>query len=352
MDHNTLHEVLDYHWQTRHVLRTVPYIESVPGIGKTEGILAWATARSIRPIVTLVQTQTPNDLVAYKFGDSDYLESAYNIGVPWEDIVGDENIAWFLDEFCLGLQIVQNTYLKLIHEHRIGDKKLGKNVMIVMAGNSIKHRAGSNLLSTPMSNRVTHYTMNLNNECVCDYFAKKYGDLATTMLAYLSVFPLMEDEFEKELKRSSVEGSNAVWASPRSMERALVRYLFAVKNNRTVPVEYYKSDIGLGRAIAFSGFLKLQAELPTYEKILENPQSTPMPIEHERKFAMIAMLVQKTTRANFPKLALFVQRMDVTQQILYLKMVQIKDPTIQHAVGFKEWIMVEEIRDAFRTYNV
>jgi hypothetical protein len=76
-----------------------------------------------------------------------------------------------------------------------------------------------------------------------------------------------------------------------------------------------------------------------------------MPAEHERRFAMVAMLVQKVTRANFYPVSLFLQRMDVTQQILFLKMVQIKDPSIQHAQGFREWVQKDEVRDAFRTYN-
>jgi hypothetical protein len=66
---------------------------------------------------------------------------------------------------------------------------------------------------------------------------------------------------------------------------------------------------------------------------------------------MVAMLVQKVTRANFYLVSLFLQRMDVTQQILFLKMVQIKDPSIQHAQGFREWVSKSEISDAFRTYN-
>lgn len=319
-----------------------------PGVGKTAMILQAAKKLNAQVIEWAGNSLQSTDLMATALGTEDWLVSQYNVNVPWEDIVHDERVVLFIDEATNMDEYMWKAMQKLIHQRTLGDKRLGPNVIIVLAGNRASDKAGSAVISSAVYNRVSWFDWVYDNDGFIEYLADRYE--VPVLCAYLSLKPLGESDFTDALKMLG-KSSFIQWASPRSVERLAMRMEFEhLKGGRLGMIEM-AGDVGLGRAGEISGFFNKVDKLPSLTSIIKDPKNAKLPTEVDLQFAMIAMLLQAMNVDNFPSLAEFVQRMDVSIQVLFLKLANARKvdgkPTgIKTLVQYKNWIARDEIVDA------
>ena len=322
----------------------------IPGVGKTAKIIQAAARHNARVIQLLGSALSPTDIVATSLGDDDLLRVQYNAEVPWESTVGDEKIVWFLDE-CTNMHAeVWKSFQKLIHERALGSKVLGPNVVIVLAGNRASDKAGSTTVSSAVYNRVTWREWDYNNAEFIEYLSDRYDTPVLT--AYFSLKEMGETDFTDALKMMG-KAPYVQWASPRSVERLAQRLSVASTMGVTLSVTDIAGDIGIGRAGEYVAFEDKVQHLPPLSKVLADPEHTQIPDKVDMQFAMLAMLVQKTDKDIFPQLATYVRRMDVSLQVLYLKLINKRKvdgkeiaPTIKILPAYRDWLADKAILEA------
>ena len=310
-----------------------------PGTGKTQKLLQYAKNRGYKCIQIVGSCLSPTDIAAPMPGKEGYLEFYFNNQIPWEDLVGDEKVLWFIDEATNIHPETWKSGQKLINERELMGKKLGKNVLIVLAMNRSTDKAGSGNLTSAVSNRISFYDMQYDNDEFLEYLEERYD--CPPLITYLTLKPLdPSGNFKTALGLPA--GEPMSWANPRTVERVAYRFH---KVGHEVTVEDMKADVGIGWATEFKGFLSIINELPNVEKITNNPKSVPVPDQVNKQYALTAMLSQYVNKDNITPFKEFMQRMDITLQLLFVRLLK-KKPELFVTKAYTDWIMSPQMQKA------
>lgn len=325
-----------------------------PGVGKTAKIIDAAKKVDARVWQMLGSALSPTDIVAMMpdVGEG-MLTPMFNSEVPWADSVGSERVVWFIDEATNIHSEVWKSFQKLIHERELFGKKLGENVVIVLAGNRASDKASSTNLSTAVANRVTWREWMYDNDEYVEYLADNYQN-AIALCAYITMKPLgipLADKLTDfgQALRSMGRGSYVAWASPRSVERVALRMeLTEQAGGRALTIEDMAGDIGQGRAVELYGFMQIAEELPTLEAILKDPDTLPLPAKIDHQYALLVMMVHRAEKANFVNVKTFVERFDIALQILFLKLLNRRKTEVISMREYAQYITSPAITKAMQ----
>lgn len=323
-----------------------------PGVGKTAimaqvakeiGAELWDSLNLAASTPMDIQIKIPN------IEDGTFTTLASD-DFPWEDSVGDRKIIFFMDEKTNASADVNKATQQFLISRRIGSKVLGKNVVVMLAGNRQTDKAGSGNLSTAVYNRVTwrnlEWTAN-HSEHAVDHLISKYRpspeamtptarDTLALIAGYFAHKPILEKDFTDALAKIGKD-PYIQWCSPRSLEALIAR--IAVNNWELLPIEDMAGDIGLGRATELTGFASLLGKLPKYEEVLADPKGAKLPGEPDAKYAMCAMLAVRVNEDDFEKVWEYVSRIsEVTMRVVFIKMSVKAHPELRGSVAIRNVI--------------
>lgn len=324
----------------------VPFLQSSPGLGKSSIMKAIARELNLKLIDHRLSTSAPEDLSGLpRFDDDGYAYFAPFAGIF--PVVGtklpiktpvkyDEHgkvlkpaeyyDGWlvFLDEFNSATKLVQAAAYKLILDKQVGQFDLHENCLLACAGNLSTDRALVNPLGTAMQSRVIHIEMVESfDEWLMDVALPQKYD--SRVIAYLSQYPSKLMDFRPDHQEKT-------FCCPRTWE--FVERLIRGKEVEKRKTGLYAGTITSGVAADFVEFTAVYATMPKVKDILDDPEGYMVPRDLSTKWATCASLLEHVDEDNLTKLAVYINRFDLTFRVLFFRSVMVNHKTLRHHPAF------------------
>jgi len=268
------------------------YTEGPPGVGKSEMWQQIADEEMMGFIDVRLAQMDPVDLRGLPKHKGDLTVWARPDFWPVEERDGERGIILF-DELGDCGKAMQSAAYQPILNGRVGPHILPKGWYRAAAGNSQKHRAGAQAMSTALANRFAHIEIEADVDCFREY-GHKIG-MNHLILGFI--------KFRPNLLHSMEGASLKAFPSPRSWHKA------SLVCDAPVELRYklVRGCVGEGAAGEFEAFMKTM-DLPDIEEILADPKKCRMPDQPAHKYALSAMLAQYATRSNIDKVMTYIRR--------------------------------------------
>ena len=316
----------------------------MPGIGKTAIIQQVCEELGVKYFGEMVLAScSPMDIMG-KIPDveNEVLSSYPNDDMPLDFIVGDEPCVWFIDEVTNATSDTLKALQQGLLSRKFGKHSLGKNVIIILAGNRQSDKAGSGVLSTAIYNRVTWRNLEWDaksSDIAVSYITDKYREdtpeaeeMIGLMMGYFAHVPMIEKDFTDALGKIGKEPF-VQWCSPRSLEALVGR--MAVNNWALPSITDMAGDIGMGRATELFGFAQLLGKLTKFEDLIKDPAKAKMPESIDAQYAMVGMLAARVKKDTFAPVWEYASRFNqITLKIVFLKMAMKVTPDIRNSPAY------------------
>ena len=336
MDINNIKESLNL--ITKH--GGVPYIQAAPGIGKSDSVKQFAQARA--KTLGLDFYEGPENYDPNSFGFIDLrlatIDSIDLGGLPLIDagaeftqftrspyIPAEGHGVLFLDELPQAKAGNQAAVSQLILDKRVGSHELGKNWVIVAAGNRQQDRASTHKMPTHIANRLTALDLEFSLSAFVDYMHT--ANTHEAAIAFAKFRPEVLESFKPD---------ESVNCTPRSF--------IAASNYIDAPDELQFSllsgTIGEGATAEFLGFVKIYMNLPSLEEFIAKPTSIKVPKEADILFATIQLLSHNATKDNITKISKFIDRLKDApeRQVSFWRAACVKNKDIAISKPFTDFI--------------
>lgn len=235
----------------------------------------------------------------------------------------------FLDEFNSGNKQTEAAGYKLILDKEVYKHKLHKNVRIVAAGNLNTDRAIVNTPSTATTSRLTHYRLRIDHEAWLDWANEHHID--HRIISFIKFKPSILHQFDPAT-------NELTFPCPRTWEFASK---IVLPKPTITPVTRVRlaGTIGEGAAIEFTTFTEIYKDLPTIEKILQDPKKgwTP-PTEISRQFAITTMLSHNAKEDNLDKIIIANDRLPMEFRVITFKDIYKRNPAFKKHPIITDWI--------------
>lgn len=187
----------------------------------------------------------------------------------------------FLDELPQSPPMVQAACLQLVLDRQLGEYKLPEGCDIVAAGNRQEDRAGTHRMITPMLNRFVHLQAEVSTDDWQAWALRNGVD--ARVRAFIGFKPGLLLAFDPKA---------AVLAFPTPRSWAFVSRCLPAATGPSDMLEIVKGCVGDGAACEFMAFVDLMGRMPDPQKILADPDNSPVPTgEPAVMYALVGALV-------------------------------------------------------------
>jgi len=189
----------------------------------------------------------------------------------------------FFDEMNLAPPSVQASAYQIINDRCMGDVKLGDNVIIVSAGNSLEDKANVYDMAKPLCNRFIHATLLPPDVDDWGNWANKHG-VDHRIIAYLQMKP-------DELFAFSPDSPENAFPTPRSWAKFVSPLIDGIDHNNKLFQKLVASAVGTGVAVTFTSWLRLQDTID-FNAILKNPKEIKKIDRIDMQFSLVAIICE------------------------------------------------------------
>lgn len=306
----------------------VPFLKSSPGLGKSSVVREIAKEYGLKVIDHRISTSAPTDLTGLpeiangraKFNPFD------TFPIHGIDEVPNGYNGWllFLDEFNSGSKATLAAAYKLVLDKEVGLHKLHPKVAIVCAGNKDTDRAITTNIGTALQSRLSTYNMVLDNdEFINHVMIKQQWD--DRVVAFLSSDDKAINDFRPDHQDES-------FCCPRTWEFVSNGIKGREISSKHLP--YIASKITPGVASNFLTFLEVYKDMPKLDDVLREPNSHPVPLAPNLRWATVSNFSSKVNKKNFLPLATYIQRFDMSFQVLFFRMTLPHKPELRELPEF------------------
>lgn len=315
----------------------VPFVRSSPGMGKSAIMKQVFQKNRLKMIDHRLSTSAPEDLTGLpRFTQDGRAEFApFTELFPIEGMeVPEDYDGWgiFLDEFNSAEEQVQAAAYKTILDRMTGQKKLHQYSVITAAGNLDTDRAMTNPIGTALQSRVVHLELELNFNHWRDDVAIPEG-YHPIILAFLS-------QYEKYLMDFRPDHNDKTFCCPRTWE--FVNRLVQVKGGefRKADAALYAGTITSGVAAQLISYAQIKDEILTYEDVMRDPIGANIPERTDAQWIISTLLADKANPENFDALTTFMDKMPMTNRVLFFRSSLKRNPNLRSHPGFARSALV------------
>jgi hypothetical protein len=316
----------------------VAMVKGSPGLGKSSIINAVAGEFGLMVIDLRLSQSDPTDLQGFPRINHETGKSGY---APMEtfplenDPIPTGYNGWmlFLDEANAADDGTLKASYKLI-DRMVGQGKLHKNVAIVCAGNLDTDGALVEESSTAMQSRLVHLRVRSDLEGFVEHATNAGFDYRIS--SFLRFKPSLLNNFDPN--KASLDET---FACERTWEFAS-KLLKNLDTNSFMALPLLAGTIGQGVAREFLAFLKVFGDLHTVDEILADPDNISVPIEPSTLYAMTGACGQNITAANADKMMRYIQRFPMEFQVVTLREITRRHPTLRHGAAIAKWIQTNK----------
>ncbi len=232
----------------------------------------------------------------------------------------------FFDEINLAPASVQAAAYQLVLDRRIDEYELPEGWDIIAAGNRTTDRSGVHAMSSALANRFVHldYTVDIDDWLG---WASKNGITDLTR-GYLRYRP-------SNLTTDKIEPGMRAFATPRTW--AFADQIANSGLEAHVELETLAGIVGQGIATEYMGYRRENANLPSLDAILLNPEKLEVPKSPSTCHALISSLERHTTPGNFSRLMKYISRMSKEFEVVFVTSVVKNDTDICASKAFIDW---------------
>lgn len=250
-------------------------VEGSPGGGKTTIVRDVAKELGVGYIELHLPTMLVEDFgVLYPKADSNKLEYKLPDWFPSEDRtdIPDEGILCFDDRNQASADI-QKVLANVCQARTLHGAKLKDGWHVISTGNRQKDRAGANRVLSHLRNRETVVELETN----LDEWVKwaLMNDVKQSVVSFLQFRPNLLHDFDPQREQNP---------SPRSWVEG-VSDIIGVIPNDIAEQQAIMGAVGEGAGAEFISFLDIQSNLPSPDRVFENPQTAPIPEETSHLYA-------------------------------------------------------------------
>lgn len=230
----------------------------------------------------------------------------------------------FLDELPQAPQLVQAALFQLVLDRCVGDLKLHSGVRIIAAGNRTQDRSATNRMPAALANRFIHIEVEAHLESWVAWAAG--AGIEPELIAFLQHRPDLLAAFNPEARENP---------TPRTWE--FVNSILKKAGDPSIVPELISGAVGSGPAVEFMAFRRMFGALVTFEAIMDNPTSTPVPVKADELFAVTALLAARTTEKTAKPAFTYIKRLPQEFQAACVAQMTKRTPDIVKAPAFVAW---------------
>lgn len=264
--HSTLRTLLTQPWAV--------FVWGAPGVGKSSVVRAVAAEMKLPVLDLRASLMDPTDLRGIPA-----LENGLAKWCPPSFLPGkkDKPGILFLDELNAAPPLVQASMYQLILDRRVGEYELPEGWKIIAAGNRQSDRAVTFRMSSALSNRFIHLTLDVDVES-WQQWAVQAG-IHPAVTAFI--------RFKPNLLWSRTNDA-AAFASPRSWHM-VSDVIYAFKESADAE-PLFSGIVGEAAAVEFIAFLADRISEKDLKKILKDPEKAALPQRLDRIWSLVGWL--------------------------------------------------------------
>ena len=322
------------------------YLTSPPGRGKTTTIIrapeiiGKATGKKLGVVIINGGLLTPMDAIGFGlpkhyenhsemvFSDPFFFRTAD--GKRLQDFDGG---IIFVDEADKMDTDVKKCIGEAALSGRLGPHRIPEGWVIWMAGNTAKHRSGST--------KELDHLINRRREIEISDDINAWDDWAITS----GVMPLTRafaNQNPTLVFTDAVPEKQGPWCTPRSLVDA-DRYLQILgKAKGEVPVdaitvEEISGEIGAGTAAQYFGFVRLEREMPKFEKIVADPMGAKVPEKPDAIMLMVFNLAHRVAPETIKPVIKYIERCPKEFAVTFAKSACKRNPEFVIHPDMRAW---------------
>ena len=293
------HEAISITVQAGHI----PYIENIPGIGKSAFTLALGRSLELMTHIEILSIADATDIKGQpyrsedgvRFAPSKWLRDANNAKNLTNPLTGRpyKGALVFFDEIPNAEPPVMAGALTLMSERRAGETKLEPHVHLMAAGNPVEISPNGRPLPAPMANRMIHLDFPIDTNAwaqgliagfptpvfrqLPDSDEKSWRDYILTQRSLIAGFSKFRQTQINAMPKHEVDQAKA-WPSMRTWTYAadLLGAAESIGAPKDVKLMLLKGAVGPGPAGEFLSWAET-ANLPDPEDLLKKPESLVLP---------------------------------------------------------------------------
>ena len=235
-----------------------------------------------------------------------------------------ENGYLFCDEVNQASPQMQSALAGLMLYGVVGDYHLPKGWVVIAAGNRVSDRAAAQKTPSHMLNRFAHVTCVPNVEAWSKWAVA--NDVDPKLVAFV--------RFRRELLHRMPRGDEKAFPTPRSLTKCS-KYVGVAKS--ALRQKLFASHVGYDVAGELNGFIELYDSITGLDEIIANPTTAKVPTEPSQKYATFTGLARKATRANFPAIMQYADRLDDEGQMILVHDSTIREPKLKETSAYSKW---------------
>lgn len=312
----------------------VPFIQGNPGVGKSTFWRAIAKQFNLKFIDIRLSTFDPTMFNGFLWKDEETGKAGFmpldvfpieGDALPFQEADPNKKYDGFLvhlDEFTQAPKSVEGAAFQLVLDRMVGALALHSKCKVVCSGNPVGKGMIAKPISTPMRSRLVHFQM----ENHVNDFTMTMAELQfhPVIINFINSFGAeMLNNFEK--MSTNVDGT---YACERSWEAMSDLMKQIEKDDGKVTEKHLPIIIGtIGDTAAASIFTFIQNyySCPDINKIIADPEGTPVPDDQQDQYASTAYLVTKADDNNGQAVAKYLERFDEEFQLIFGRILLNKD---------------------------
>lgn len=293
-----------------------------PGIGKSELMYQFCEANGLQIVEERLGDKDPVDVKGLPRVEND---TTYWTCPEFLKKAQKGKGVLFLDEINVAPKLVQAAAYQLVNQGRIGRHEIGKNWIVMAAGNRESDRAVVHKMPTALSSRFAHMDFDVNVE---DWVAWALAnDVAIEIIAFVRFRPELLHSFDPTRNERA-------FPCPRTWE--ILSDVFKVKS--TIKYETAAGIIGEGAATEFIAFLDVWQNLPDIDALLMDPKNTDIGTDPAILYAVCGAVVKKATDGNMARVVKVADKLPEEFSVLLMRDVQRKDNNLTMNKAYISWV--------------
>ena len=250
----------------------------------------------------------------------------------------------FLDELNRAPQLVQNSFLQLILDRKIGDYELPPGWTPVAACNDAAYSTGVTTMNEAMRARFQHFDIMPQLRDWCEWAVA--NNIHPMVIAYLR---FQEESFHyiKNIKTARVHPNPRGWeqASKTAYAYDMERAKYAndpdgLKALKGIELALYNGIVGHGAATSFVAYQRFFYECPDPAAIMANPDTYPVPTNPAILYACATTLGRYINKNNFGRIFRFLERLPKEFNIAAVKDALLLQKDLQTTTDFQKWAII------------
>jgi len=289
-----------------------------PGVGKSAvlGAIA-AQLPTHKPVYVEAQTLDLGDIQMPKMGDN---AVRFVPNALFQPDSPNQPLIIMLDELGKAMRPVQNAFLRLLHERKLGEFTLPAGSIVFATTNLATDGVGDNL-QAHAKNRVTQVVIGKPTSDEWLVWAAANG-IAPEVMAWVHEYPHALASYTDESQADNPYIFNprkqqTAFVSPRSLEKASYIVRERINFDPETVTAALAGTIGESAARDMQAFLSVADTLPRWGRIVTDPENSPVPDSAIAQSILALSSIQRIDAANLTPWLTYLPRLRPELQAMW-----------------------------------